>query len=1356
MVSVLAYLLKKFYILCAVVIIGLAVLIQGGRSLFPLLEHYDTELTGWLSRQLDLDIQVASLEADWQDLRPEIVLHDLVVNDGEGRRLLDANRVLLRLNLLSSALEGRVAWDKVELRRPRLSLSQGADGFWGLPVLSSSDNEPLAPDDLLTLFELGTRVELLEARIDLSFASGHEQRFVAPYLLLEHRDNFHRMSLQIDFEAQDRALVAVIEGQGDPREPEQFRTRGYLQLRDFPTLEPLSVLGGILLGEGAQQEWYREGHMDASLWFSSQEEGLGYDWSGTVSLDDVALPVESLTLDRVSTDLSGQWQRDGAWELALGNLSADWRDRELEPLQVSISSEGREAPVAVQVDHLKLDYWTELAEQLGLLNPPRLREVITTLAPSGSLRHLNLELPHGEWQDWTLQAEMEAVAVEPWQGVPGLSGVTGYLEAGRDGGFIDLDSRNGFSMYFAKTYAGPMEYQTARGQVAWHLLPEQNRIYVNSGPLTLRGQGEQARGSMWLSLPWERNTGDIDLYLDVYGEQLSANVYQKYLPEVVPDSLRRWLEQSIGRDNAGRAAQAHFVFRGTINRPDHPLSRSYQLALDMTGADLAYHPDWPVLSDLTGQLVLNDNRVDARVDHARLYQSEVDAARIVVKDNPQGEGLLLTVDGQVQALASDGLQLLRGDYLRRFVGDNMDSWSVQGSLVADLDLAIPLDDGQPGAYQRVDMELMLPRLTMGDLGLTVRDVTGPLRYVSGSGSNDGGLSSEGIEGHLFGAPLTLAISGGEQDGTPTTELAFSGTVSGARLAQWSQHPELRLIEGQFDFDSTLILNHHPAPDPEQDQRLASLTVTTDLTGVTVNLPAPIGKTADEARPAVFNLILGRRSSLADLRYGDEVHAVAQLNEEKQLRRAALGFDAAATLPDAPGIRLDGQLASLDLQGWKAAFERYQALASPLGPVDGLGDGLSPQNDATTLARAPEATPSAVLQRLPLQANLTLASHRLGPLHLEDLHLNLTSRRQGWRLSFESAQAMGDVVWGEDAVPELHLARLALSESALSDYAADTEASAEEAQKPFDPTTVPAANVAVDQLTIDGEDYGFWSFHWRPGSDSIRLENLVGDIRGIHIEGEEEGQGAQLVWHSPGGAAERTRLQALLRAGDLADVMSQWGQSDIIESEAATYGLDLEWAGPPQSVQLEKLEGDVGFDVRAGRFKRNPAAGSEGILRLFSILNFDALARRLRLDFSDLYQSGLAFDSIEGRMTFERGSVVFSEPVLVRSPSSRLQLGGRVDLLNETLDARLVATLPVAGNLTFLTALAAGLPAAAGVFLVSKLFEKQMDQATSISYTIRGDWDDPVIKFDRLFEGGANLDVSDDPAHPEPEEASESP
>ena len=84
------------------------------------------------------------------------------------------------------------------------------------------------------------------------------------------------------------------------------------------------------------------------------------------------------------------------------------------------------------------------------------------------------------------------------------------------------------------------------------------------------------------------------------------------------------------------------------------------------------------------------------------------------------------------------------------------------------------------------------------------------------------------------------------------------------------------------------------------------------------------------------------------------------------------------------------------------------------------------------------------------------------------------------------------------------------------------------------------------------------------------------------------------------------------------------------------------------------------------------------------------------------------------------------------PSGRMSMDGEFDLLDEVVDARLVATLPVATNLPWVVALLGGLPAAAGVYVTSKLVEKQVDRLSSISYTLEGPWDDVEVSVDRIF------------------------
>ena len=53
----------------------------------------------------------------------------------------------------------------------------------------------------------------------------------------------------------------------------------------------------------------------------------------------------------------------------------------------------------------------------------------------------------------------------------------------------------------------------------------------------------------------------------------------------------------------------------------------------------------------------------------------------------------------------------------------------------------------------------------------------------------------------------------------------------------------------------------------------------------------------------------------------------------------------------------------------------------------------------------------------------------------------------------------------------------------------------------------------------------------------------------------------------------------------------------------------------------------------------------------------------------------------------------------------------------------------------------GLPAAAGVYLTSKLVEEQVDRLSSISYKLIGDWDDIEVRVDQIF--AESLEIGSD-------------
>ena len=188
------------------------------------------------------------------------------------------------------------------------------------------------------------------------------------------------------------------------------------------------------------------------------------------------------------------------------------------------------------------------------------------------------------------------------------------------------------------------------------------------------------------------------------------------------------------------------------------------------------------------------------------------------------------------------------------------------------------------------------------------------------------------------------------------------------------------------------------------------------------------------------------------------------------------------------------------------------------------------------------------------------------------------------------------------------------------------------------------------------------------------------------------------------------------------------------SESAEVIVYFNWDDTPDAIDASVIAGDMYLTVRQGQLLQTSGTAADA-LRLLGILNINNLARRLRLDFSDVYKKGLSYDKIQGILLFDRGSLSMVEPLLVDGPSSYVKMTGDFDLNGGEIDADLVVALPITSNLPWMVALTlpGGIPIAAGVFVAGKVFEKQLQKLTSAVYNVSGTFEDPEIEFKRMSE-----------------------
>jgi uncharacterized protein YhdP len=278
-----------------------------------------------------------------------------------------------------------------------------------------------------------------------------------------------------------------------------------------------------------------------------------------------------------------------------------------------------------------------------------------------------------------------------------------------------------------------------------------------------------------------------------------------------------------------------------------------------------------------------------------------------------------------------------------------------------------------------------------------------------------------------------------------------------------------------------------------------------------------------------------------------------------------------------------------------------------------------------------------------------------------------------------------------------------------------------------PQEMPAINFSTAELTVNGEDYGSWKYDFRPNENGARLENLTAEVKGISILDP-----SRAFWNYVGGV-HSSGYEGIIHSKDLALALEQWGYASSIEGTDFEFTSNFSWPGSPVMVEMEIVEGNL--QIRGGKGKFVQADSSTAALKLLGIFDFTKLARRFMLDFSDVIDEGYSFDKIKGEVGFDAGLVEVVESIVIESPGSNFKVGGTVNLLTSKLDGDVIVTLPVGKSLPWYaaySAIATGPLVGAGVLLVQKVFESQINQMSSAKYLITGTIEDPDIQFSAIF------------------------
>lgn len=1241
--------------------IGLALVAIVLLTLRLLLSQVDglrDDLETLLSSRFNAEVTIAQLDAGVNRLDPGVEVRELRISSRDGRELplLEVEHARLRL-ATSPSLRDRVpVVDDARIRGVTVHLYQTPERTWHWPEPAELPPE-FQPDTEFDLERLDywvgallrQRVEAEQVRLVLH---GLDRQLVleAPSLLMTGDQRRTHVEGWLHIGGQEEvALEAALEIQPGRRGLADFNAA--LQAR--MEVSSLVELAEVLSRNDPLQLEQADGLVE--LW--------GRWHAGALQDARLALDIPRLTVSNAQTALaleniraSGQWLRgaDG-WQA--------WGSRETLP---DTTAEDLALPEHWHLKGTGADWWLTasgfelegLAAWLARMPlPERAVRVIEALEPHGRVSGIAGGRRDGRWQ---AVGAFHDASVSPWRSAPGGGPVDAWVEIEEQQGTVDFAAGHGAGLAFPELFNRTMVLDAARGTVEWTHRDQQFEVVGRELEATWRGA--QVDGGFDLLLGGDE-PGEIGLELAFRDVDAINTPLPDWLPVgVFGEALNEWL--ALGA--AGRVSEGTLGLRRSL-REDVPLDElDFELALAIEEGRLPFAEGWPVLEEISGQLAMDGMRMEAWVDHAKSLEVVASNGRVSLADES------LTVLGDLAG--SSGAVL---DYLAALPFGDFDSsdFSGSGALAGELALELPL--ANPEAL-RLDIEanVDVPKLVYVPLDIAMHRVNGALAYRHRD--DQGGV--DGILGaRVFGGPLRAAFDTREQT------VDFSGRALASGLLEWGGlDTATSLLSGVFPYHARLDIAEGGV----------HFRFDSDLTGLTVHLPTPFGKSAQSSVPLFFeadlasNTLEGEIADRLRLRWRERGGS-----DQGQLWLEHWPLQ--ANWPDGSGWEIAWRTPQLDLEEWASA-------------LSGLG-----------LGEISDDTPTGVRA-----ARLATACLEMDQRCLGSLYADAYPRDETWRVEVDGSLVEGHIDYRSRGDGELDIALVRLNLDALFPEQSDVGGVLDEIAVAPSPEAfpewvgeLPDGRLRIARLLRDGKTFGPFTAHWRATPGALQLAPLGLTLGHVSARGE-------LDWEASGDAS-LTRSRLSLEGGDLGTALERLNQAVAISNASTRVNSQLAWPGAPWQFGLDRSRGSLDIELRDGRFRYLDSTSA----RLVGLLNFDNLLRRLRLDFSDVTGRGTAFDSVIGSATLYGGVLETRGPVVVEGPATRFTLNGQVDLARRELNQRLGVTVPVSQNLP-LAAVAVGAPVVGGaLFIAHRLFGGVIDRVTQVHYRVQGTWTSPQISLE---------------------------
>lgn len=1017
------------YYLAAAALVLLAIFYTAGRLLFPQLEARKAEIEQYLSARTAHAVRIEKLEAYWDGLLPGVHLEGVnVAPTADSRPAVRLAEVHATFSLLPLAW-GEIKISRLVLTRPSLTLERLADGRLRVVGLEPVGvDEPGADEKFIKWLLRQRQLTIREGEIAwVDRRDGVERMQLSDVEFdLRNRGERHKAGLRARApEAVCRECSIALDIDGNPFGGNAWGGEVYLRAVGLD-VDALPRIARERLPATLR------GRFDAELW-SEWDDGMPERLRGDVGVAALQVPLRGLAKPVRVADARGSvdWRRAGdGWKLDVTPLILGLRGAPWAAGRLRLARDGDD--YRLRASHVELadlsDFVADLQGEHALL------QRWARLRPGGALDQLDIQIdgPLSSPQGYRVRADLARVTVEPHDAIPGVRGLSGRLDLGRNAGEFHIDTHE-IALDLPRVFRAPLQGSRIAGNVSWER--EADGWRVRGEDLTVLAADGTADGEMQLVLPDDHTRSP---HLTVRANLVNGNGGNaaKYYPaHRLPPKILAWMDAAF---LGGTITRAQLVFDGAVR--DFPFDGG-------TGRfEVRGHVRDGVYRYLKGWAPVTQAEVDVTVigrdvlvtGGGRIGDLAVEQVAVQTRPATDGAKRHIAVTGKVRGPVAESLRVLREVAVDAepppFWHGYVPPLQASGDGVMSLDVDIPL--GRSGPAFTGEYEIEGARLALASPALAVYALNGRVRF------SNRGVDAAKLRGRSLGGAVAL-------DAARTASGALSvtghGRVLASELARLHGEALAKRVSGHSDWQLHW----------QQRAGLGDLRLELALDELRLDLPPPFDRVD---RPAAERLLVrtqqaGARLQHVDIDAGALVRGKLVWENQRgwRLTRGQIGFNAGRVVaPTRPGLYVSANFDRLDVDQWL--------------PLLGGGTG---------------APPPALLREVRVDIKQIESFDR----NWGRLRLGLAPVGGGWRAQLEGDSAAGRARYvpasaGTPTAIALDLARLRLPEKKHPGT-----------DSPIDPKRLPAIHLRTASFEYQARDIGAVDFSAAPYDQGWRIARL---------------------------------------------------------------------------------------------------------------------------------------------------------------------------------------------------------------------------------------------------------------------------